>query len=67
MRKTTMVLPTLIFATGNAGKAKEVGQLLDGIMEVKSLKALIIKIMISKLLKQEADIHCNLQKMKALF
>jgi len=38
MRKTTMVLPTLIFATGNAGKAKEVGQLLDGIMEVKSLK-----------------------------
>ena len=33
-----MVYPTLIFATGNAGKAKEVGQLLDGIMEVKSLK-----------------------------
>jgi non-canonical purine NTP pyrophosphatase, rdgB/HAM1 family len=38
MHKTTRVLPTLIFVTGNAGKAKEVGQLLDGIMEVKSLK-----------------------------
>jgi len=31
-------LPTLIFATGNAGKAKEVGELLDGLMTVRSLK-----------------------------
>jgi len=38
MKKDKMILPTLIFATGNAGKAKEVGELLDGIMEVRSLK-----------------------------
>ena len=31
-------LPVLIFATGNAHKASEVGKLLDGIVAVKSLK-----------------------------
>ncbi len=38
MKKDNNLLPTLIFATGNAGKAKEVGELLLGIMQVKSLK-----------------------------
>ena len=38
MKKDNTVLPTLIFATGNAGKAKEVGELLTGIMTVRSLK-----------------------------
>lgn len=38
MNNDKTLLPTLIFATGNAGKAKEVGQLLAGIMEVRSLK-----------------------------
>lgn len=38
MNKNSTLLPTLIFATGNAGKAKEVGELLTGIMQVRSLK-----------------------------
>lgn len=38
MIKDKILLPTLIFATGNPGKAKEVGELLDGLMTVKSLK-----------------------------
>ena len=38
MNKDNLLLPTLIFATGNAGKAKEVGELLAGLMKVKSLK-----------------------------
>jgi len=38
MKKDKGSLPTLIFATGNAGKAKEVGELLEGLMKVKSLK-----------------------------
>jgi len=38
MKKDNTLLPSLIFATGNAGKAKEVGELLKGLMKVKSLK-----------------------------
>ncbi len=38
MKNDNVLLPTLIFATGNAGKAKEVGELLAGLMKVKSLK-----------------------------
>lgn len=38
MKKDNNLLPTLIFATANPGKAKEVGELLAGIMQVRSLK-----------------------------
>lgn len=38
MKKDNNLLPTLIFATANPGKAKEVGELLAGLMQVRSLK-----------------------------
>ncbi len=38
MKKDNNELPTLIFATANPGKSKEVGELLAGLMQVRSLK-----------------------------